>query len=308
MKTIKILSFFIAGLFLVQACKTEKTALELNLKEGKTYTMKTTVKQNMTQTIQGNTQEIQTDITAVIDYEVTGRNGDTMSIDLTYSKMNLSMQSPFINMSINSDQPQEGNVMYDIISKLIGKKISMKVLSNGEVVYMSDFGEIMDDILDQMPVPEGYNKDQMKQQFNRSFGEGSIAGNFKLMFDYLPEKPVKVGGSWETTTETDFMINGLYESEWKLTEIKDQMAVIEGETDITAERTAVETGMQQFPVEMEMTGTQNTLLNVDKSTGWIESGEANIKMNMTLFTSNPQMGEMEIPMSIDMSVHYSTTE
>jgi len=308
MKTFKTLALFIAGFFLFQACKTDKIALKLNLKEGKTYTMKTTVKQNMTQTIQGNTQEIQTDITAVLDYKITSRSGDTMSIDLIYSKMNLSMKSPFVNMAINSDQPQEGNVMYDIISQLIGQKISMKVLNTGEVVYMSDFGEIMDAILEKIQLPEGYNKDQMKQQFNRSFGEGSIAGNFKLMFEYLPEKPVKEGGNWETTTETDFMINGLYESEWTLKEIKDQTAVIEGETDITAARTAVETGMQQFPVEMEMTGTQNTLLNVDKSTGWIESGEANIKMDMTLFTSNPQMGEMEIPMSIDMTVQYSNIE
>lgn len=282
----------------------EKNIIKLNLTEGDSMTMKTFIDQDIKQTIMGNEQQVRTNITAIVTYHVNQVTGDTIHMDLQYDRLILDMAMPQMEMSFDSKKKEEGNIMYDVMSQIIGKKINIVLLSNGDIVSISNFEDILNDIIDNMETTGGPGKEQLKKQFNQSFGDQSVVSNFKMMLSYIPKKAVSVGDQWETETETNFMVKGTYDTEWILKEYNSDNALMAGTTLIQSEKSELSMGNPDMPMQIELQGEQKTMVNINPQSGWIKNGASDITMTGTLYLSSAQTGDMEVPMDIQMKINY----
>ncbi len=310
MRTLKLFVLLSIVAIVFAGCgEKEKHSIKLNLLEGETIKMLTAIEQDIKQTIQGNVQNVKTKITMTVDFDVTKIEGDTINMDMTYDRMAMDISMPQMNMSFDSDKEDEGNPMYQVLSQLIGKKLHMKVLTNGDVVSVSNFEKLLNDVIDNIDPQGGMNKEQIKGQLRQSFGENSVISNFKMMFGYIPPEQVGVGEKWESKTETNFMVKGTYDSQWILKEYDKDNALITGTTMINSERSELSMGnMMNTPMEIELNGEQKAVMNINPQTGWIKTGKSDITMNGTLYLSSQQTGDMEIPMEIVMTVNYETLQ
>ncbi|OGC43382.1 hypothetical protein A2Y85_08515 [candidate division WOR-3 bacterium RBG_13_43_14] len=91
-----------------------------------------------------------------------------------------------------------------IFSLLLGQSFTMTVSSRMKIVALEGLDEMVDRMIDNLDIPEGMSREQMKENFQNQFGDESMKETMEQMFAFYPELPVRKGDTWYNELDSGY--------------------------------------------------------------------------------------------------------
>jgi len=269
-------------------------SLKLNLEKGKLYTVKSTSNQAIQQTANGQQYKVDVQSTMVTSYKVLKQENDIMDIEFKFDTIATKISSVMFNKETNS--AKSGSDPVDkIMNKMSKYKIIAKISTAGKFIDFVNYGKYKDSVmfvLDSIPATK---RDQAKTQADGLIKESAIRSFIEPIFDYLPEAPVKIGDTWETSYfRIASNVSLMTQNSFNLKNVDSDKATVTGKTEIesipsndpSAQMSQELKGNMTFESTMDVPSGL-TLRNTSK--GHIE-GTTTMKNNGT---------EMKMPVIVD---------
>jgi hypothetical protein len=270
-------------------------SLKLNLEKGKVYTIKSTSKQVIQQTANGQQFKMDVYSNSVVSYKVLRKVDDIMDIEFKFDTIATKISSPMFTKETNSAKPAGKDPLEKIMNKMSTYKIIAKISNAGKFIDFVNYGKFKDSVmfvLDSIPAAK---KDQAKTQADGLLKESVIKSMIEHFFAYLPEKTVKTGDAWETSYFTiNSNVSLLSLNTYTLKGVENNLASVSGKTEIESIPSNDPSAKMSQDIKGNMTsdGTidiQTGLTLKSTSKGHIE-GTTTMKNNGT---------EMKIPLVMD---------
>lgn len=257
---------------LVAACgpDTGKADLRLRLKKGETYNLRMTADQKISQTIQGQKQDIAQTIGmgytfSVVDVEADG----TASVKVTYQSVVYKQDSPLGKFEYDSTKP--GTTVPDAakgFSALVGQGFSMKISPTGTVKDVQGVDAMLTQMIAKLDLPAGPTKDALAKSLRDQFGDQALKDSMASTMNIYPDKAVGVGESWsrKIVISTGFPLTT--DNTWTLKERKNGVATIEASSKISSNPDAPPIVIDPMKLRYDLSGEQKGTLELQESTGW----------------------------------------
>lgn len=288
----KVLWFFGAMMFLFGAlsCKSTKSTaaakmLKFNFEKGKGYDYE--MNMTMDQNIGGVAMKI--DGNYYYSMNVVGDNNGTKTINTVIDKFAMSMKASDFTMDINTDTPSISiskaleekdpvQIMNSIFATIKGQKFSMDVNPEGKVVAVRGFEDMAHKMLDSLGL-EPDQKEKIMAQLNEQFNAEKIKNQFERTWYIFPNKEVKVGDTWDKTTDmTSGEMKGEYKSTYKVTDIEGNMVTLEENSIIKSTDGSTNTS-----------GTVKGTLVVDSNTGLVVTADQDMNIKLPVNGTEVEM-------------------
>lgn len=194
---------FTLALGFLTACNSSKSGepvtLKFNLEKGKSYEYEMDV--NMENEVQGQKMKSNMEFDYLI--EVIDDQGGVKTVKSTYQRVKMEMDMPNAKIDIDTDKPQDTttmdgnplNMMSPMFYAIKGKSFTMKVDAEGKVTEVNGIQEMQEAMLNGLNVDEEA-REQFEIGFKSQFNEENLKQSFSQAFNIFPNKPVKVGDSW----------------------------------------------------------------------------------------------------------------
>ena len=270
--------FILVSIFAVPGCSESDNAkapdevtLRFNLQKGKSYTYKMDVESE--QAIQNNTME--SDMSFVYEVEVIGDSNNVKTLKTTYERIRMEMTGAKTptgesrDFRIDTDQPNKDTVssvdkplsmLNNMFYAIKGKSFLMKVDAEGHVVEVSGLSEMQEAMLGALQV-EPSIRETFRNAFASQFNERTLKKAFDQAFNIFPNKPVRVGDTWEKQVNLAGSISMTIV--YTVKEISDKKAVLDVHSNIKSGGS---------------TGTQTGTMQVDLASGLVTSATIEQKM------------------------------
>ena len=260
----------VAGMLFSCGGGSKKLDLRLRLGQGKSYSTKMVADQTITQTIQGQTQEIKQTIGMAYTYDVKKVESDgSAQVDIAYDWILYSQDGPMGKSEYDSSNPPatlpDAALGY---AALLGKGFSMTVTPLGEVTGVQGIDALLWGILDTLNVPAGSTRDALLENLQAQFGEEAMKESFEKATAIYPEKPVAVGDSWSKKLVLAMGMPMIVDNTWTLKSRKDGVAFVDVKSTIAPNPDAKPMEISGMTVSYEVSGDQNGTLELDEATGW----------------------------------------
>ena len=273
----------------IYSCKTgssgEAVDLKFNLEEGHSYTTNIAVKSVTNAMGMDINMTMSMDVDMLIE-DVAEDHSFTMSN--TFTRVQFAQDMPGMGkVNYDSDSPDSSagpmaNVYQEAFTPLIGKKLGSTMDERGNVKSITGLEDLA----------AGDESAQLESLQN------NLSGNMDYFFSPFPDKPVKVGDSWDRsmtiTTQFPMEINAIY----TLEDISDGTATLGVKGDFSFDP---ESDMAKQGGVSGLSGTQSGTLEIDLASGWTLKGE--LEQNMTINIS--QAGQ-SIDMDMTNTVSFSS--
>lgn len=226
--------------------------------------------------IEGRKMDMKMNLKGGTAFEVKDVTPESKEIAMTYTSMKTSV--------VTSGMGVEGDAVKneDAGEKIVGKTVTMKLNNQNQIVDVAGFDQILAD-----PSMDDKTKEQMEKMFSKE----QLNSLFSMMFQMYPDKPVKVGDSWEK--ENDMSVAGIAMKmlgKYTLVSVKDGIGSIDMEGAING-KGSMNTGGGN--VEMDMNGGQKGRIDITMSNGYIKGSD--IKMDIK---ADMKVMEQTIPMVV----------
>ncbi len=261
-----------------ESCQSSKSStatkmLKFNLEKGKGYDYEMTM--NMDQEIMG--QKIQMDMATYYSMDVEGEEGEMRIINTSIDRFKIKTGAGGFTIEIDTDKPvpaadDSGNsgdptrMMSKLFGAIKGKKFSMKVNPEGKVVQVSGFEHMGESIADSLEI-DSTERAQLISQFNKQFNGEQIGGQLDRFWYIFPNKEVKVGDSWQKSSDISGELPGKYNSTYKVTEIEGDMVTLDEKTKIDSDQG-----------KMKLKGEVNGTIVVDSRSGLVVNADQEMKI------------------------------
>jgi hypothetical protein len=303
MKT--IITILTTVLFTASLLGQNPVDLKLNLEKGHTYFIKSNSKQSIQQTVNSQQFSMEINSNMSISFEVLGQEKDVLNLKFKLDTIKTVMSSPMGKKETNSaklvnkDDPAER-----LLNKMSSGFIIAKISTSGKFIGFSNYQEFKTNVilvLDSVPASK---RDDAKKIADGMLRESTLKSMIEPHFAYLPEKPVKVGESWETTfmNSADRMSMMLFNS-FTLNSVEGNSAKITGSTEIES-MPPTDPNPQMVS---NLKGKSTSTIALDTKTGLIQSNESKGKVEGTMTVKN-QGNDMVIQMAVDSQTQSSMSK
>lgn len=302
----KIISSLLLLSFLSVSVYAQKKAdLTYQLELNKVYRAKSISVQNMTQTVMGTEQSIQTSSTSVISLKPLKQFEGEMMVQVSFDTiLTLISQPP---MEINSALPGDLNssdpakVMECIMHRMANSTFLVKMTNSGRVVEFMNLEPTVAGILQGIDSIQGQAAPFLRQRAGFIVEENALRSMIESVTAYLPGTEVKIGEKWDVNLR--LAGGGMFMSQsasYKLESLDKHSAEISGEMIVESEPGTMD--MNGAKITPDIRGLGKSELTIDTKTGWLIKGtiKQQLKGEMAV---NAQGNNMTIPLEIN-----STTE
>jgi hypothetical protein len=264
------------GMGFFQSCQSTKSAtatkmLKFNFENGKGYDYEMITK--IDQEIMG--QPMKVDMSYYYSMDVSADDGNMKTITTRFDRVKMNMSMAGMDMVMDSDKkPGPGDdknpmaPVSRILGAISGQRFVMKVNAEGKVQEVTGFKEMAGAIADSLQL-DGKDREEMMGEFQKSFDEKEILGQFERMFCIFPNKEVKVGDSWEKINNIAGQMGGKYTSTYTVKEIEGDIVTLEEKSKITGATEGI-----------DMDGNVSGLLVVDSRSGLLVNADQDITIKM----------------------------
>lgn len=301
-----------AGVCAADSSSADKIDLKFNLKQGQSYRMRMVMDQKISQTMQGQEQNINQKMVMGVGFDVqeVDTNG-IISLKTTYQTLQVQMDGPMGTIEYDSTRPQTSvdpndpneqmaRMITAIYDAMVGQSVIVKVTPKGKTLAIEGLDAMMAEMVEKMAAGDEAAKEAMKQMMENFASEDKVKEMSDPMMTPFPKEPVGIGDSWYdiATVSVGFPID--VDTTYILKARKDGVAVIDmiSKIDLGNDIPLADTGPVQM--SMQMAGTQAGSLEIDEATGWTIRGRISMQFTgVTKIAANEQMPEgMTIPMSM----------
>lgn len=293
MKT-TIATFFLS-LLCISLQAQSPVSLKLNLEKGKVYTAKSTSKQAIQQTANGQQFAIDVISNMVTSYKVLSQENDVMNIEFKFDTIATKISSPMFNKETNSTKVGSTDPLEMIMHKISTYKITAKISTAGKFIDFVNYGKFKDSVLFVLDSIPATKRDQAKTQAEGVIKESAVRSFIEPLFSYLPETTVKIGDNWETSY---FMVSSavslMTQNSYTLKSIENNTATITGKTEIES----MPSNDANAQMTQELKGTMTSEGTIDLPTGLIlkNSSTGHIAGTTTMKNNG---NEMKMPVVVD---------
>ncbi len=223
------------------------------------------MKMKMNMDLTGQTMDMNMSMLGNVDFEVKANSPAEKELSMEYTRMKMSVDIKMPGMPSNSINDE------NLGNKLIGKKVVLKLNDKNEITETTGFDEIISDS----------NTDpQTRKQMEQLFSKEQINSMFGAMFQLYPDKPVKVGDTWQR--ETELTIAGMtmmMQMEYKLVNVKNGIASINMDGKLKGKGKMSQQGID---MEMEIKGGQKGNINIGLEDGYQRDSKFTMDMSGTI--------------------------
>jgi hypothetical protein len=238
--------------------------LKFNLEKGKLYTIKSTSKQAMQQTVNGQSYTMDVYSNNVVSYKVLKQENDVMDIELKFDTIAAKISSPMFNKETNSAKPAGNDPLEKIMNKMSTYKIIAKISTSGKFIDFVNFGKFKDSVMFVIDSIPDTKKDQARKQAEALLKESAVKSMVEPSFAYLPDKTVKVGDTWETSYFN--VANNLplvLLNSYTLKSVENNLATISGQSEMES----IPSNDPSAQMSQELKGTSTFDSKMDLTTG-----------------------------------------
>ena len=276
----------------------ETVDLKLNLPKGKVIKLITQTDQMIKMSVGGFDQSFSQKIGIGAREEVKDVAADgNMTIAITYEWVSMKSDHPQAPMDYDSRTNQgQAPLAAAGMAGLVGQGFEMVLTPRGRVAELRGVEEMVDRMLADSKLPPEvlpFVKDAMKAQF----GADAMKANIESTSAVYPDKPVKVGEMWHGTSVIP-MINSTIEADYTLKSVQAGKATVEMKASIDATNEPAEMNLGVATMKMQITGSQNGTLVLDRATGLPHRSETTFDMQGNMVRAPAGGEELKIPMAI----------
>jgi len=293
MKT-TILTVFLALLGISMQAQSP-VSLKLNLEKGKVYTAKSTNKQAIQQTANGQQYAIDVISNMAISYQVLSQENGVMNIEFKFDTIASKISSPMFNKETNSAKAGSTDPLEMIMHRMSTYKITAKISTAGKFIDFVNYGKFKDNVLVVLDSIPATKRDQAKTQADGLIKESAVRSFIEPLFSYLPETTVKIGDNWETSF---FMVSSavslMAQNSYTLKGVENNTATVAGKTEIES----LLSNDANAQMTQELKGTMTSEGTIDLPTGLIlkNSSTGHIVGSTTMKNNG---NEMKMPVVVD---------
>ncbi|MFI5159630.1 MAG: DUF6263 family protein [Sphingobacteriales bacterium] len=281
-------------------CFAQKTTIALNLTKGSTYYMVTNTNMAISQTINGQLQNVNSSLTAKMAFTVTSVMDTSYAMDVQYDRIGIQMALPTGNMNFQSDKKDHPDVFSTIMDNMIHKPFSIVMSKTGKVLSIGNTDNLSNSLFDNVTALTEEQKTQFRTQLMKSFGADAFKANIEIGTAVFPGVQVAKNDKWSVSSAVDPSMQTKSTTTFTLNNITASAYMVHGESVISPGDNNDFTEMNGMPMKYTVNGTSEYDLKIDKQSGWIAEARINqvIKGNVEI-KDNPKLpGGMIIPMTI----------
>lgn len=278
--------------------------LKYTLKVGETYGLKQESFQDITQNIQGMSQNIKNTIGGDLAVEIVSKNKGIYTSNLIFESLLFKMESTMFNIIYDSkDEAQEENMLSKAFDVIVGFSFEMKFDETGKILEVAGSEKLLEKIA------LAYGKDinelgMVAESVKTQFSDKSMKQNLSSMLLVYPDTKLKVGTEWTNEVTTAGAMPIITNYKYEVTSVSKTIVELKGTGSMTTDETASssQNGMSQ---DFDLSGDVNVKATVDAKTGWPQKMELNQEMEGVVNIESPQLPTpMEVPMSISSKSTY----
>lgn len=261
--------YCLVAICFLSACNSKKTlsgeayTLKMQLKEGDKFNHDMDVMVGTDMSMAGQNISMNMDMNMGVSFDVLSDSAGYKRLKLTYDR---------VKTTIDFKGLPEGTMDTDAInnagSKTEGKSIILVLGKGNEIVDVTGFDEMVNDENATLQEREQYKKMFSKEQVNSMMG---------LMFMMYPDKPVKVGETWDKITEVTMAgIKMKMNNKFKLLSVNNGVAVIDINSEYKGKGKMEQGGMG---LEMDMDGEQSGKMSIRLKDGYLDNADYKIAID-----------------------------
>jgi len=292
--------------------ETEGLQLRLNLREGKSYSLRVLTEQEIHQTLEGQQYDMTQTMGMGYTYDVDQIDaaGNAL-VHVTYDWTLVKQQVPGGNIEYDSSNPP-GVVDPAAMgfAALVGQGFTMRLSPQGGIQDVQGVDEMISRMLEQLDMLQDPTLDALEQSLRNQFGENAIKESLGNMLSIYPEMPVKIGDAWSKTFVISLGFPMILENTWTLVGRQGGVATIEVHSTIKPNLEGGPIEMGYVKLSYDVFGEQWGTLEMDESTGWTVSSVVTQEVSGTVTLEGGEMGEQAVswPISWEGTVTIETVE
>lgn len=291
----KIISSIILTLLGISLMAQAQVTLKLNLVNGKTYTVKTTSKQAIQQTANGQTFNMDITSYSVTSYKVLKQENDIMDIEFKFDTIATKISSVMFTKEMNSAKLGSKEPIDRIMNKMSQNTVIAKISTAGKFVEFVTYTKFKDNVMFVLDSIAAGKRDQAKTQAEALLKESAVKSMIEPLFAYLPEKPVKVGDSWETSfLQSANNVSMLCINTFALKSVENNVAAVSGKSEIES----IPSSDPNAQMSQELKGNITFDCTMDLATGLRLKNTSKGHIDGTTTMKNNGT-EMKMPMKLD---------
>ncbi|MGB5820148.1 MAG: DUF6263 family protein [Saonia sp.] len=270
-----------------------QTTLQYDLKEGDIFTIKQDAQQIITQELDGASHEITNNINGLLEFKVIGEKDDAYEIQLVFRDLNLKMNSSIQGelMNVAAKEVIEGDMQSKIFNSLLNSPVQIILARTGDILEVKGGDSLVSKMADASELEDEFSLNLMKKSLEKEFGSEALSNSYKQMTFIYPDTELKIGDTWEN----EYTGKLTAKNKWTLDDLTDTQATISGTADVVMD-------VKEPATTMMLSGTQQTLITTNVSSGFIKSMKVE---GLSKGTSTvAQMGDQEIPTTIKSTITY----
>jgi len=278
----------------------QKAKLTLNLEEGKTYKHITRLVTTLNQDVYGQKMEIIITIEGSMSFLVNTVTKTGYVITTQYDWMKISMGMPQGKMELSSENPAEDDSFSQLLAEMKLIPCQMTMDRKGKILEMENVDAKWKAVMEQFDqIPETQQK-QLQSQMLEAFGKDARTGSIEMLTAIFPEKAVKKGAQWSSTTTRKtgmpFALSNTYTYEGN----EDGLAIISVRSSVESSDKEEWPESNGMTVRHELSGSLSGQIKVDLKSGWAREAMMEQNLEGTTYVKDSEQipGGMEIPMSI----------
>jgi hypothetical protein len=285
-KHLIITALIVTSLLNLQAIAQKAIDLSFKPENGSNYLVTSNSDIIINQTMMGQEMKIDMSYGADMLYEILP-SVPNKDLKMTYGKTKMNMSMMGRNISMDSENPDTTDALSKPMHALKGSVITATVSNKGEVVKITGTEELNKKLTD----ASGGNP-QTAEMLKGVIGEKALKSAFEQSFKIYPDKPVKLGDSWITTTtiESTYILHSV--NTYTLNKIDGNNAVLDVASKLSTNGAQK---METNGMEMNITldGGQKGTMIVDIASGIAVSSQ----LEQALKGKIEVMGN-EVPMTV----------
>jgi hypothetical protein len=195
----------------------------------------------------------------------------TNTLDVVFQKFSMDMQAMGMSIRADTDHPQPvissderqndpGAIISRAFTLISGKKFTMQVNEEGEILKIDGLDEAIEGIVDSIDAPD-HIKMQIRASLKDQFNSTSIRDELTPTLFVYPNEMIRKGDSWEKTYSSTGNMSASHQVKYTVTEINDDMINIISEGTISSKG------------EMAIQGKISGNLLIDSRSGLVTKAE-----------------------------------
>ena len=269
-------------LFLIFSLNIFSEKLELNLTKGSTYLQRISASSVISQNIGGQAFDMTMGITGLTAFEIKSVENSVYQMDVYYKELGISVDFFGSSMEFNSLKDDINDMTSKILKNMTNQKFSLKMNKSGKVLEIKGVDNLYSNLFAGVEGISQEEKDQITDQMKNSFGEESFKSNIEMAAPAFPEKNVKIGEQWTVNTKVNSGFTLNVNSNYTLKEVTKDSYILEVVSTISTGDEFNE--MNGMFVKYDLDGTMNSVITVDKKTGWTTTAKVAQKLGGKTFT------------------------